>query len=521
MLGPCTAANEGQVVFLTGTGPGTLQTCNGAHWVATACTTANIDQVVYVVSQATFEACTGTIWTSLPFSSTGTSVGSGNGPDSIAGTVVGPNGPIAGATVNLTGSANATGTTDANGHYAFTGLNNGSYDLSVSSGPSCSTATAAANNLTGIQTVNFTLTTIGNAGPCGSTAVTASTMPLSPGDPNCPNGGVALTITHGAMSSTSFVCNGAPGVSPAVHVPPGLVSEFALAGSARRLTAGPDGNVWFSDSTGFIGRVTPDGIANEFLIPTVLGASNAPASSDPNGITAGPDQKIHWVSTGNDGNGAIGQVSTTGTFSSAFLEPVGDDTSLAIDKNGNIWYGDELGNSIDRVSADGTTRVPFPFSTPLLPVIRDMTIGPDGNVWFTDNQNGLVGRVNTTSGTVSTFPLEQGAAPLGIAPGPDGNVWFCETNANAIVQITASGAMLAFTPPTANSAPSEITTGSDGKLWFTENAANQIGRFDPGTATFTEFALPASAAGPTAIAAGPDGNIWFIVGQTKIGIMTP
>src|ERR1700733_7279488 len=138
-LGTCSASAEGEVVFLSSTGMGTLQTCNGTTWVASACAAANIDQVVYVASQATFEACTGTTWIALPFSATGVQVGTG--PASIAGTVTGPSGAVAGATVTLTGSVSGTppvAVTDNSGKYAFTGLNDGSYTVSVSA-PNCST----------------------------------------------------------------------------------------------------------------------------------------------------------------------------------------------------------------------------------------------------------------------------------------------------------------------------------------------------------------------------------------------
>ena len=98
-LGTCNPAAEGEVVFLTSTGMVTLETCNGTAWVATACTPANIDQVLYVASLATFETCTGMSWIALPFSATALQVGTG--PASIAGTVLGPSGPVAGASLTL------------------------------------------------------------------------------------------------------------------------------------------------------------------------------------------------------------------------------------------------------------------------------------------------------------------------------------------------------------------------------------------------------------------------------------
>src|SRR5947199_7864073 len=54
------------------------------------------------------------------------------------------------------------------------------------------------------------------------------------------------------------------------------------------ITAGPDGNVWFTDSNGnHIGRVTPAGVITEFSVPT--------SSSLPVGICMGPDGNLWFT----------------------------------------------------------------------------------------------------------------------------------------------------------------------------------------------------------------------------------
>src|SRR5438128_4383881 len=69
------------------------------------------------------------------------------------------------------------------------------------------------------------------------------------------------------------------------------------------ITAGPDGNLWFteSDQVGNIGRITPTGMITEFPVPT--------PSSFPNGITAGPDGNLWFVE--HAGN-KIGRITTSG-----------------------------------------------------------------------------------------------------------------------------------------------------------------------------------------------------------------
>jgi hypothetical protein len=92
--------------------------------------------------------------------------------------------------------------------------------------------------------------------------------------------------------------------------PDGTVSDFSLpAGEPRpriepvldplrmTLTAGPDGNIWFSDPyANQIGNITPDGTVTEYAVPT--------PGSFPAGITTGPDGNIWFTEMGS---GQIGE----------------------------------------------------------------------------------------------------------------------------------------------------------------------------------------------------------------------
>jgi virginiamycin B lyase len=61
--------------------------------------------------------------------------------------------------------------------------------------------------------------------------------------------------------------------------------------------SGPDGNLWFAENQGDIGRITPHGDIIEIKVPT--------RNAFPMGITAGPDGAL-WF-TERDGN-AIGRL---------------------------------------------------------------------------------------------------------------------------------------------------------------------------------------------------------------------
>ncbi len=63
--------------------------------------------------------------------------------------------------------------------------------------------------------------------------------------------------------------------------------------------------------------------------------------------------------------------------------------------------------------------------------------------------------------------------------------------------------------PTSGSGPYICTEGPDRCLWFCESGTGKIGRFDPATAGFTEFALSDPKATPIGITVGADGALWF------------
>src|SRR6266567_1171871 len=86
----------------------------------------------------------------------------------------------------------------------------------------------------------------------------------------------------------------------------GTITEFPIPTAStfpRGITAGPDGNLWFTEYSGNnIGRITPAGVVTgEFSIPT--------GYSRPFGITAGPDGNL-WFTEFNGNN--IGRITPAG-----------------------------------------------------------------------------------------------------------------------------------------------------------------------------------------------------------------
>src|SRR3989442_498675 len=127
---------------------------------------------------------------------------------------------------------------------------------------------------------------------------------------------VALALSLGLTGCTQELGQERIAVEHDVHgsllaaAVPDPITEFPLARGVRGITAGPDGNLWFTEFNGNrIGRIPPTGVITEFPLSTV--------DSRPAGITAGPD--------------------------------------------GNLWFTEAVGNQIGRITPGGVlTEFPLP-----------------------------------------------------------------------------------------------------------------------------------------------------------------
>src|SRR5262249_18400639 len=139
--------------------------------------------------------------------------------------------------------------------------------------------------------------------------------------------------------------------------PDGQVTEFTLPdqlSQAVALTAGPDGNVWFTaniyPSGEVVGRITPAGQITEFRISVP-----AAVSGSVGGITAGPDGNLYFLH-----DAILARITPTGALTDHVADNVG--AALTTGPDGNLWTagtlfntqtGGVLGDFIDRISPSG------------------------------------------------------------------------------------------------------------------------------------------------------------------------
>lgn len=270
--------------------------------------------------------------------------------------------------------------------------------------------------------------------------------------------------------------------------PQGVVTEFSegITGDARPfgIVAGPDGNIWFTEVYGNrVGRITPQGVITEFsdgISPGVF--NNNDNSNYINTITAGPDGNLWFTET--SGN-RIGRVTTAGVvteFSDGITANAGP-YGIVAGTDGNLWFTEDFVAGIANITPQGTvTEFRAGLATNNEP--QDIASDANGDLWFTyENAVGGIGRI-TQTGDVTLYNGGPSILPaLGIIV-DHGNIWFTgQVGDNAVSPeislLDRSGSIDVYQcPSSASGLPLYLTKGPDGNLWFTEYNGPVIGRFN-------------------------------------------
>jgi streptogramin lyase len=259
-----------------------------------------------------------------------------------------------------------------------------------------------------------------------------------------------------------------------------------------------NGDLWVHESSTpesgeeFIGLLTPGGTFQEIKLPPGIVSEHLGDQSGSELASVGDDA---WF-TGINGNGSarseIYEIAPTGEVASFPLREHEDTGGpITTGPDGGLWFSESssifcggpceyIKSRIGRVSTGGgVSSYEISADTEDDPHIpNSIAAGPDGNVWFTENLGDAIGRI-TPSGTITEFPISpNGGGPVDIAAGPDGNLWFTEDH-GAIGRITPSGTVSEFEIP---GGASQIVAGPEGNMWFSEPNDDAIGEITTGAA---------------------------------------
>jgi virginiamycin B lyase len=150
------------------------------------------------------------------------------------------------------------------------------------------------------------------------------------------------------------------------------------------ITVGPDGNLWFTELSMRIGRITLQGRITEFKLP---GVNHVPGD-----IVAGGDGALWFL---EPDTGLLGHITTDGHLAefplphaachqeSPASEPLCEVVYLAAGPgpDGTVWLSEPWRGAVGYFEGpDHFTEVPLP------PAAKQglgaLTVGPDGTVWF-------------------------------------------------------------------------------------------------------------------------------------------
>jgi virginiamycin B lyase len=148
-------------------------------------------------------------------------------------------------------------------------------------------------------------------------------------------------------------------------------------GNPQPVALGPDGNIWYGDSFNDVIGYVSGGVATSY--PTLT-------NEIPLFMTAGSDGEV-WFS---EDIAFIQQITTAGAMTPAGQYQISPTTPLnfiTAGPDGALWFADAGNKKIGRMSTNGTF---VEYSVPSGGTPQGITVGPDGNIWFTED-SGKIG----------------------------------------------------------------------------------------------------------------------------------
>jgi streptogramin lyase len=206
---------------------------------------------------------------------------------------------------------------------------------------------------------------------------------------------------------------------------------FASGATPISLALGPDRHVfWFTEYAsqgGYaIGRMTLGGQVSTYTD----GLSSSAALWD---ITAGPDGAMWFTDT----TGGIGRITaytqTIREFRAGITSGSGP-YSIALGPDGALWFTEYTGHRIGRITTAGVATESKTLASGASP--NDIVAGPDGAMWFTENNPDMVGRISMSGQITEYSGVSAGGLPTCIVSAPDGTLWFTEQAGNRMGRVS-------------------------------------------------------------------------------------
>lgn len=275
---------------------------------------------------------------------------------------------------------------------------------------------------------------------------------------------------------------GTAGAAPTVN------GIYDVPDSPKKLTQGPDGNVWVVVGGDALARFTPDGTRTDVPLTGVAGAK---------GITTGPDGNL-WVTATTK----LVKVppATPAAFTAFTVNDIINPQAIVTGPDGNLWTA----------SADKVLKISP--AAPTAPTLYTLTSTPSpsargiasagGLLWAVDFGGAIVSL--TTSGVQT--PYSVGGLPQEVAGSPSGQVLYGNpgTAPQTIGRIVPGGLPQTTDVPLTD--PFGMTFGPDGAYWVVQFHSGTLARVTTDGTVTTIGGLPTDS--PREITSGPGNTLW-------------
>jgi virginiamycin B lyase len=181
-----------------------------------------------------------------------------------------------------------------------------------------------------------------------------------------------------------------------------------------------------------------------------------------------------------------------------------------VDSSGRVWFAGHSGDYIANFSPQTGDFNRYDLRKGTSPVA--LVVGADRTIWFASNKRRHIGSLNPSTGRVSEFamPDKKAKDPRSIAFDSAGNIWFTVEDSNFIgrLQVT-SGDIELIQVPTKKVRPHGIVVNANGEVWAAASAQNVLLRIDPAVMSITEIRTPNEDSRFRRIVATSDNLIWY------------
>ena len=214
-------------------------------------------------------------------------------------------------------------------------------------------------------------------------------------------------------------------------------------------------------------------------------------------------QGIAWVS---ERTGHVGRYDPKTLEYTRYAAPEGEHpfrlNAVAVDPQGHVWTMDN-GLNTRMVHFDPQTREFNTYPIPPLPPPSSGTSGIntirflDGNVWGTGITSSRIIKLDPRTREMEAFPIPRGSHAYGLAIGGEDSIWYAGHYTDEIVKLDPeTGGLSRYKVPTPKSDLRRMAADSEGNLWTGAHDVGAVVKVDYRTGEMTEHYTPTRDSGP-------------------------